>query len=96
MNIQTPLFDICSHNHKGNAASITANELVEPSKQAMKEKIIDLAKSHGRKTWVKQVIAELGYKHQTASARLSELKKAGIFVETNERRERCTVLALAE
>ncbi len=95
-NLFNDYIDITSNYHNSNPASNAANVKVAPNKRAMKHHILALAKQHGGKTWVKQVIAELGFKHQTASARLTELKAAGMLVPTNERVEGCTVLEIVK
>jgi hypothetical protein len=89
---RTP-FDVCSNNHGGNAESRAAN--LTTNKEADRQKIIDfmLSRPH-RSTWVKEVIRELGLPHQTASARLSDMKADGTIEPTGEKREKCGVVRL--
>lgn len=88
-------FDVCANNHGGNQMSREAN--LRTDKQADINKILAFMRSRpGHKTYVKEVIRELGLKHQTASARLSDLKAAKIIEATNERAENCGVVRIAE
>lgn len=92
--MKTP-FDVCANNHGGNEMSVEAN--LRTNKEADIQKILVFMRSQpGQKTYVKEVIRNLGLKHQTASARLSDLKAAKIIEPTNERAEGCGVVRLVE
>jgi predicted HTH transcriptional regulator len=71
-----PLFDICRSRHQGNQFSEAANESISREKSKLCEQVYELiAQSHG--LTCEDVEATLSLSHQTASARISELKKAG-------------------
>lgn len=86
-------FDICANNHKGNENSQLANLATDKEKDI--ERILKFMRSRpDKKTYVKEIIRELGLKHQTASARLSDLKTMGKICAAKERREGCGVVQL--
>jgi len=86
-------FDVCANNHKGNPNSVDANRRTNKENDILR--IINFMRARKR-TYVKEIIRELGLKHQTASARLSDLKANGIIRETGEKVERCGVVELVE
>ena len=70
--------DITKHFHKGNANSEAANEHVHPTKKAMQAQIYDYITSRGKVgATCQEVERDLGLKHQTASARMAEMKVPG-------------------
>lgn len=72
-----PLFsDICRNRHQGNQFSEAANESIAGVKSKLREQVYELIASSNGIT-CESVEALLGLSHQTASARISELKKAG-------------------
>lgn len=71
---QGNLFDITRNYHGGNANSEAANDAVAPKKFGMREKILFYLKFHPEGKTCEQIEQELGMKHQSASARISELK----------------------
>ncbi len=76
MSESFPLLDICENYHEGNANSRAANKFVAPKKVAMQRQIMDYITSRGRLgATCQEAERDLGLKHQTASARFSELKK---------------------
>lgn len=89
-------FDVCANNHGGNEESRAANR--RTNKEVDRARILDfMATRPGKEAHVKELIRELDLKHQTASARLSDLKAAGVIVPVkNKRREGCGVVRLAE
>lgn len=69
--------DICRNYHRGNKNSTDANEFVQPTKKAMQERILDYITSRGKVgATCQEVERDLGLKHQTASARMAELKQS--------------------
>lgn len=89
-------FDVCARNHGGNEMSRAAN--LRTNKEGDRAKILAfMARRPGKRTYVKEVIRELGLQHQTASARLTDLKAEGsIEVVKGERKEGCGVVRLVE
>jgi DNA-binding MarR family transcriptional regulator len=87
-------FDVCAGNHGGNAESRAAN--LKTDKATDLRRILDFMETRpGTETYVKEIIAALGIKHQTASARLTDLKAAGkIEVVPGKRIEGCGVVRL--
>lgn len=96
MALEKAPFDVCSSYHGGNEVSREAN--LRTNKESDIERILAFMRTRpGTKTWVKEVIRELGGSHQTLSARLSDLKAAGVIeVVEGERREKCGVVRLVE
>jgi hypothetical protein len=71
-----PLFDICERNHGGNYNSASANKFIAPKKKSLQETIVDYITSKGKfGATCQEIERDLNLKHQTASARCSELKK---------------------
>jgi len=70
--------DVCQNRHKGNPESVEANDNAAPYKAAHRlliEGLLVLAGPAGLTS--EEVEERLGLTHQTASARLSELKIRG-------------------
>ena len=84
MTEQRELFDICANNHKGNPHSVAANAKIHVDKRPMREKIYDLI-AHRQHPTCEEIEIALGLKHQSVSARISELKRAGRIIITGER-----------
>jgi len=82
--MQQELFDICSKKHKGNPHSVAANVKIMADKRPMREKIFDLI-AHRQNPTCEEIEIALGLKHQTVSARISELKRDGRIIITGER-----------
>lgn len=77
MSTSLPLFDITENFHHGNANSIAANRFIAPKKKSLCQQIEDYITSRGRMgATCQEVERDLNLKHQTASARVSELKKS--------------------
>ena len=64
--------DICSNNHGGDECSVNAHTSIQSSKEALRTMIYEYIKT-GPVT-CEEIEMALGLKHQTASARVSELK----------------------
>lgn len=83
MNSQTTftstLVDICFNRHGGNPESIAANKAVAPSKQKQLAIVLQALKELGAGT-CEQVEIKTGMKHQTCSARFSDLKRLNKIV----------------
>lgn len=93
--MQTNLFtDVCATRHKGNPASIDANTRASKTKARDASRILQFAIKVGGRVWLKQIERELEMLRNSVSARLAELKAAGVLVPTEERAEGCTVLRL--
>jgi predicted HTH transcriptional regulator len=76
---KTPvLFDITSKYHKGNPESRAANLDVLPHKPNLREKVFtEIIRAKREGITCEEVEKALDMKHQTASARISELKRSG-------------------
>lgn len=90
--MNTTPFDVCANYHKGNENSKQANLRTNKAKDT--EKILNFVRRNGGRTYVKEIIRELGLKHQTASARLSDLKANGTLRDTGLRAEGCGVVEI--
>lgn len=69
-------FDICEVRHGGNKESTEAHDSIIRFKTHLHEKIFNTIMLHGGMT-CDELEFELGYSHQTTSARISELKLEG-------------------
>jgi len=78
--------DICQSRHRGNPESVAANERVQDFKRGDQARIWLFLKRSGPCT-CKELEYCLEMKHQTCSARLSELKADGWVVKTGKRRD---------
>jgi len=94
--MQTELFtdDICKNRHRNSPASIDANTRASKTKARDAARILQFAIKVGGRVWLKQIERELEMLRNSVSARLAELKAAGVLVPTEERAEGCTVLRL--
>lgn len=97
---RSPLPDICRNRHGGNAESELANLSIHSRKQIDRARILSYADVMGNfGITVKEVIKALDLKHQTASARMSELKAEKDLVpkaDPNIRRDGCGVFIRAK
>lgn len=64
-------FDVCASRHGGNPESAEAHESVKPSKTQLHRLILATL---GNGMTCEEIDRQLGLKHQTASARISELR----------------------
>lgn len=78
--------DICSNYHKGNVESRGAHASVERMKEAMRLKIVGRLKEVPSGRTCDEIESDLGLRHQTASARISELLASTRIVRTKIRR----------
>ena len=89
MSTQPTLFsdaaDVCKSRHHGNPESEAAHASIVPSKAHMRQRVIECIERLGSAT-CDQVEVSTGLSHQTASARVSELRRDGIIAPTGERR----------
>jgi hypothetical protein len=70
--------DITANYHGGNPESVAANEVVRPNKVAMQRQIYEWIPPRGKSgATCYEVEKALDLKHQTASARMSEMKLPG-------------------
>lgn len=81
--MQYPI-DFCARYHGGDRESLNAHASINVS--ALKEKVLGAVKQLGDAT-SDEVEAYLGMTHQTAAARMAELKHDGELVPTGERRK---------
>lgn len=80
-----PLFDICKNKHKGNRNSIAANLRALPTKQRVKDLILNILADHPEGLICHEIAEILGKPLNTFSGRLSDLKAEGLIVEVGER-----------
>lgn len=76
------LWDICAGRHRGNPMSVEANERTNKGRDRARilAFLADVADATGE-----EVSAALGMRHQTTSARMSELKREGLLAPTVRR-----------
>jgi hypothetical protein len=75
--------DVCQNNHGGNALSIAAHDSIEPTKLALQLYVLDFIRA--RPSTCDEIERLTGLKHQTASARFTELKAAGLIRAVGKR-----------
>jgi predicted transcriptional regulator len=75
--------DICRNYHGGNEQSEAANVAIQPRKQSMRMRILEW---WTQESTVEECELALGMKHQTVSARVSELRKDGLLQDTGRTR----------
>lgn len=79
--------DITARLHGGNAESVAANESIEPDKARMRQAVLRYIESRGLVgATCDEVEHALRMRHQTASARITELRKAKQVLATERRR----------
>lgn len=86
--------DVTINRHRDNAASVEANKRAKQSKSEVRRLVWDIACSLGEFT-SKEIAERLGRPINTFSGRITELKIAGLVVETEHRRNGCAVLRIA-
>jgi hypothetical protein len=79
----TPTPDICQRHHGGNAESVAAHLCTDKERDT--KRILGHLRSVGEATCDEVEIA-LNIKHQTASARMSEMNRDGMIVPGHRRR----------
>lgn len=77
--------DICENFHGGNPQSEAAHDFIMEHKSHVARRILTVLKTKGAAT-CDEVEVITGMKHQTVSARMSELKRDGYIVPTGEHR----------
>ena len=75
--------DITRNYHGGNEESEQANESITGTKEQMRTKLYDALKR--RPSTCEELEDRFGMKHQTVSARLSELKRDGLVEKVGTR-----------
>ena len=78
--------DICENFHGGNKLSELANDQIQPHKDSIKDKIVRFVKSRFEGATCEEIEIALALRHQTASARLTELKKENRVLMSSVRR----------
>lgn len=79
--------DITARRHGGNAESAAASESIEPDKARLRRMVLNYIASRGYVgATCEEVEFALGLRHQTVSARLTELKRLGQVRDTGRRR----------
>jgi predicted transcriptional regulator len=78
--------DICGSYHKGNTESREAHVSIERMKEAMRAKIAGRLKEVPAGRTCDEIETDLCLRHQTASARISELLASGRIIRTKMRR----------
>jgi predicted HTH transcriptional regulator len=82
------MFDICANKHGGNPQSVEANEIITFLKKPMRNKIYDLISISPHPLSCEEIEEILTLYHQTASARISELKRAGKIMQVGLKENR--------
>lgn len=77
--------DVCANRHGGNAESVDAHASIMQSAETLRLAILDAIREYGPVT-CDEIEVALGMRHQTASARCSELLRDGLLVRSGERR----------
>jgi DNA-binding Lrp family transcriptional regulator len=83
--------DICKNYHHNNPQSVLAFESVQPKISSLKRIILN-AFDGGKELICREVEEITGLPHQTASARICELKRDGLLKKTDKVRNRSAVL----
>lgn len=84
--------DVCKNNHKGSEESEAAHRVTNKERDA---KAILTYLATVKDATCDEIEVALNLRHQTASARWSDLKKAGMLVATTQRKTRANCLARA-
>ena len=102
MTLQTDLFaeDITANYHHDNPESRAAFDALLPHLGKLQQKVLQNAQeAHDAGSagiTVKSVRHDLQMEHQTASARITELKKVELLAPTETRIDGCRVLKITE
>ena len=97
VQLQTTLFpeDICAKRHKDNPESRDAFETILPHLGRLQHAVLEYAAVRSPIT-VKMVVRDLEMLHQTAGARMAELKQQGLLEKTGQRRDACALLQITD
>lgn len=83
----TDAYDVTANYHGGAETSRAANEKVARHKGGMRLKILDFLRETGdRGATCEEVELALGMRHQSAGARISELKRDGLVRQAGTRK----------
>ena len=83
-----PAPDVCRNRHGGNPQSEAANLAIDPYKGSLRDRIFRLIEIAGlRGVTCEEIEVELALKHQSVSARISELAKDRLISDSGKRRE---------
>jgi predicted transcriptional regulator len=91
--------DVCADHHGNNKESREAFDNLLPRLSLLQERVLEYAivrAEKGDRVTVKSVRYDLNLQHQTASARLTELKKMELIAPTEKRHENCRVLEVTD
>lgn len=91
--------DVCAGFHGDNPESRAAFDALLPDLGHLQERVLNFMDQEfekGTRVTVKTVRWVLNMEHQTASARLTELKKMELVEPTKARHEGCAVLRITE
>ena len=77
--------DICARKHGGNPQSVQANLFVNPYKRTMRDRIYEFICDQDRAPTCEDIVRAMGFKLQSVSARVSELKAGHQIVEGETR-----------
>ncbi len=88
--------DPCQGNHHHNPESHAAFEALIPYLNRLQQMVLEYIAGRDVGATVKTVRRDLGLQHQTASARLSELRAAGLTEDTGKRHEGCQVHRISD
>ena len=83
--IQKNMDDICRNRHKGNEQSVAANKKMAGIKTSYRYAIYAIIKKYHLGSTCEEVEFETGLPHQTASARISELKRDWLIEKVGTR-----------
>ena len=91
------LYDICESRHRGNACSAAAFGSIAPVLCRKQSIVLDVIRSKGLDgCTAKEIAASLGSGLHQISGRCSELKRMGLVIDSNRRREGSAVLVAKE
>lgn len=77
--------DITWNYHRGNQYSAAAHDTIKHRKQQDVSRILVVLHAHPDGLTCEEVEIQLGMKHQTCSARFTDMKKLGWIVECGKR-----------
>lgn len=87
MTINTDIdHDPTAGYHGGNSESTAAHASIKPSKATLRLYVHRLIRSASQGATCDEIETETGLSHQTVSARVTELKRAGWVVDSGRRR----------
>lgn len=77
--------DITANYHRGNQYSAAAHDSIKPRKQQDISRILVVLYAHPNGLTCEEVEFLLGMKHQTCSARFTDMKKMGWIIQCGKR-----------